>query len=407
MTTTEANALVLHEPQQARSISPTMLIAKPLSVSEVQQRYRIMQEFKDAVLRSEVDYGVVPGTGEKPTLLQPGAQKLCVFFGLHAEFEFVEREEDWMGERHGGEPFFRYLIRCRLMREDSQEVGQSHAEINSWESKYRWRWVDAVDVPPELDTDRIRSKASSTEEFAFAIDKGETSGKYGKPAQYWTGWRQAINDGTAMSITKTTSSGKQLPAFRMASLRYRIPNEDIFGQLNTLIKIGQKRALVGAVLNATGASEFFTQDLDDFTPVATPEYHETEVVIEETAPVQTTSPADNGQEPEPPAKPKSKSRKADTHEPRYVTLDEGKALIDYAHSRTLEGQQILDALKTDQIAYFMAYDPPVAGREMIDRYCEIEGIDQGNGDDTDQPPLLDDDAEEAKQTAVSSYEEGA
>lgn len=49
-------------------------------------------------------------------------------------------------------------------------------------------------------------------------------------------------------------------------------------QLNTLMKMAQKRALVGAVIVATGASDFFTQDIEDMpreffekgTPAKTP-----------------------------------------------------------------------------------------------------------------------------------------
>lgn len=37
----------------------------------------------------------------------------------------------------------------------------------------------------------------------------------------------------------------------------------IYDIMNTLMKMAQKRALVGAVISATGASDFFTQDIDD------------------------------------------------------------------------------------------------------------------------------------------------
>lgn len=43
--------------------------------------------------------------------------------------------------------------------------------------------------------------------------------------------------------------------------RYR--NQDVFSIVNTLQKMAIKRALVGATLQATGTSGFFTQDLDD------------------------------------------------------------------------------------------------------------------------------------------------
>jgi hypothetical protein len=43
-----------------------------------------------------------------------------------------------------------------------------------------------------------------------------------------------------------------------------VPNEDIASQVNTINKMAQKRALVAATLIAVNASEFFTQDLEDW-----------------------------------------------------------------------------------------------------------------------------------------------
>jgi hypothetical protein len=51
--------------------------------------------------------------------------------------------------------------------------------------------------------------------------------------------------------------------------RYR--NQDVYSLVNTLQKMAIKRALVGATLQATGTSGFFTQDLDDFEDTPTPE----------------------------------------------------------------------------------------------------------------------------------------
>ena len=43
----------------------------------------------------------------------------------------------------------------------------------------------------------------------------------------------------------------------------RVFNPDIADQVNTIQKMSQKRSLVGAVLLAVNASEFFTQDVED------------------------------------------------------------------------------------------------------------------------------------------------
>ena len=46
-----------------------------------------------------------------------------------------------------------------------------------------------------------------------------------------------------------------------------IPNADIADVINTVLKIAQKRAYIAATLSATNASEYFTQDLEDFVDV--------------------------------------------------------------------------------------------------------------------------------------------
>lgn len=53
-----------------------------------------------------------------------------------------------------------------------------------------------------------------------------------------------------------------------------LPNPNPFEIMNTLQKMAQKRAMVGAVLIATGASEFFTQDLEGMTLEPNNDYKE-------------------------------------------------------------------------------------------------------------------------------------
>ena len=88
-------------------------------------------------MREGVDYGVIPGT-DKPTLLKPGAEKLCTLFGLTSRFEIIRSAEDWTGADHNGEPFFFYLYRCRLHRGD-MIIAEGDGSANSWEQKYRYR----------------------------------------------------------------------------------------------------------------------------------------------------------------------------------------------------------------------------------------------------------------------------
>jgi hypothetical protein len=51
--------------------------------------------------------------------------------------------------------------------------------------------------------------------------------------------------------------------FIIEGTKYRVPNEDVCDQVNTIIKMAQKRALVAVTLLGTNASELFTQDVED------------------------------------------------------------------------------------------------------------------------------------------------
>ena len=139
---------------------------------------------------------------------------------------------------------------------------------SSRESKHRWRWVDehAADRLG-IDKGKAVTKGGTVTEFDFAVQKAETSGQYGKPAAYWKQWQDAIDGGRALKIMKPTRSGKSMGAWQLDATLYRTPNPEIADTINTVLKMAQKRAYVAATLSATNASEYFTQDMDDFVDV--------------------------------------------------------------------------------------------------------------------------------------------
>jgi hypothetical protein len=202
-----------------------------MSIESAVERYNAVTEFVSRVLRKDVDYGVIPGT-EKRTLLKPGAEKLTTFFGLSTRFELLERIEDWTGEAHGGEPFFYYLYRCRLFRGDVL-IAEGDASCNSREVKYRWR--EAQRACPACGQS--------------AIIKGKEDFGGG-----WLCWKKKGGCGAKFPDGDQTIESQQTG---------RVFNPDIADQVNTIQKMSQKRSLVGAVLLAVNASEFFTQDVED------------------------------------------------------------------------------------------------------------------------------------------------
>jgi len=238
-----------------------------MSMEVALARRAAIVEFTRRIMVKDQDFGEIPGTG-KPTLLKPGAEKLCNFFGLEPEFTPMVEDIDWTGAQHGGEVFCYARYRCRLLRE-GRVVGVGEGSCNSWEAKYRYRWVAEEQVPDHSDRTCLpkRGVRRTLCEFDFAIERAETTGTYGKPAEHWQRFRDAIRTGTARQVEKFTRRGKSVAwEIDADTALYRIPNPDVADAVNTVQKMAQKRALVAATLIATSASEFFTQDMEDADP---------------------------------------------------------------------------------------------------------------------------------------------
>lgn len=227
------------------------------AIQQAKQVNEIVVRMRTDVLREGYDFGVIPGT-HKPTLLKAGAEKLCSAFGLSPEFVPTTEVEDF------DKPLFFYRYTCHLRHiETGKVLATGVGSCNSMESKYGFRWMPEHEVPPHHDKSELLSRVDSIDEFEFAINKAETSGKYGKPASYWQKFKDAMADGTAEKFSKSTSSGKSYDAWRITDVTYRVPNDDVYSIVNTIDKMAQKRALIAAVLIGVNASEFFTQDVED------------------------------------------------------------------------------------------------------------------------------------------------
>lgn len=175
-----------------------------------------LDEIKEDILRKGVDYNTIPGT-PKPTLLKPGAERLLQFFGLGHRVQCVEKVEDWE------KGFFYYRYKVSVVKTyPTYEiiVAECEGSANSKESRYAYRWI------PEF---RLKEQGiTSTDGLEYRTKKG----RYGTYKEY------------------------------------KVPNPDPYSLVNTLQKMAIKRALVGAALQATGTSEFFTQDVEDIEGAA-------------------------------------------------------------------------------------------------------------------------------------------
>lgn len=147
--------------------SPAMPV--PLSPDEARQKAQWVRDVTRAALIDGTDFGVIPGTGKKPTLLKPGAEMLMLAAGLGFTIAKVDDED---ARTHQGVTY-----RCSVHR-----GGHVVAECEGYAGYDERRFANAG------------------------------------------GWR---------------------------------------ADWNSVIKMAQKRALVGAALNAVAGSGLFTQDVED------------------------------------------------------------------------------------------------------------------------------------------------
>jgi hypothetical protein len=115
-------------------------IARPEQMIAV---HREASELIRDALEDGRDYGTVPGAGPKKVLLKPGAERLCIAFGLSPRLEIIEKEIDhdrrveWSSRNGSGvsRGLYRYVVRCVLSR-DGVDVGSGIASCSTMETKF-------------------------------------------------------------------------------------------------------------------------------------------------------------------------------------------------------------------------------------------------------------------------------
>ncbi|CAM3489531.1 hypothetical protein GCM10009865_32410 [Aeromicrobium ponti] len=102
-----------------------------VSSSESKHRIEELQTFVEEVMVKGVDYGVVDGFS-KPTLLKPGAEKLCDVFGFSKTVKVVNRIEQWEAG------IFAYEVKMILTRKDNGVIeAEGLGSCNSKEAAFQ------------------------------------------------------------------------------------------------------------------------------------------------------------------------------------------------------------------------------------------------------------------------------
>lgn len=172
------------------------------TASEIRSQVNRIQEVMKAVMIKGTHYGVVPGCGDKPTLLKPGAEKLMMTFRLAVDPEVEDLSDTYTR---------RYRVKTRFTSQSTGLfLGTGVGECASDEEKYAWR------------------EAVCREEYDAA-----------DPALRREKWKR--NQKSPVLQVHTNPS-------------------DV---ANTILKMAKKRSLVDGVLTVTAASDIFTQDLEE------------------------------------------------------------------------------------------------------------------------------------------------
>lgn len=186
----------------------------------IKENAELLHSLMKEIMKDGEHFGVIPGTN-KPSLYKSGAEKLCFTFRLAPTFSFQMRSLE-NGHRE-------YEVVCTLTAIESGLVlGSGVGLCTTMESKYRYRDEKEVVYIGELPADYSAKK--------------DDYRKQGKIAQK--------DDSGAWGFYSVKRTKKE--------------NPDIADVYNTVLKMAKKRAFVDAVLQATAASDIFTQDVEDF-----------------------------------------------------------------------------------------------------------------------------------------------
>ncbi len=205
------------------------VMSMALKPQDVKRQMALIQRLMKSVMKKDEDYGIIEGC-KKPSLLKPGAEKLNVMFRLDPQYErtFIE-----LGNNH-----LEVRSNCTLIHIPTGNiVGHGGGSCSTMEKKYRWRQGDRKCPSCGKIGTIIRGKA----------DFGGGWLCWGKKGGCGSRWEDGAKEIEMQDVGQ-------------------VENPDIADARNTVEKMADKRGMIAADLNATGASAIFTQDIEDVDP---------------------------------------------------------------------------------------------------------------------------------------------
>lgn len=201
--------------------------SKPLTAKDIRGQVNLIQEVMKEVMVKDEHYGVIPGCGDKPALLKPGAEKLNLTFRM-APDPISEIKDLGNGHRE-------YRVKCEMFSiVTGKKIGAGVGSASTMETKWRYR-----NAEPEITAKPV-------------------------PKEYWEHRKTNPNKALEALGGKGFVAKKVDGNWMIAKLTGgKVEHDNPADYYNTCWKMAKKRALVDAVLTVTAASDIFTQDVEE------------------------------------------------------------------------------------------------------------------------------------------------
>jgi len=182
-----------------------MNTSDPLSYEDIRGNTSLVKQAVAGIMIKDVDYGVIQGCGNKPSLFKPGAEKLALMFKLGC---FLKVDDQSEPSETGG--IVKYVVRTEIRHiPTGRELGIGVGMCSSAEEKYAWK---------------------------KAICKAE--------------------------FDATPDESKRIKYYRDGSIAQQIRTNP-HDLANTILKMAAKRSKIDGVLTVTAASDILSQDLEE------------------------------------------------------------------------------------------------------------------------------------------------
>ena len=192
-----------------------------MSVEDMANTLKMVYDLFQSTMKPKIDYDVIPGCGDKPSLLQPGAIKIKSLFSLGHRVEIKQTDLD------GNHREYQTIITL-YSHQTGKDVGQGVGVCSTMESKWKYRT--------------------------------ENTGKE-VPKEYWDARNPILLGGRQFAPRKIKGKkGAKDKWFIFEKIEHDNPAD----YYNTCIKMCEKRGVVDAVSKAVpGVADLFTQDIEE------------------------------------------------------------------------------------------------------------------------------------------------